>query len=747
MSYAGACGGPRPGGRILFFHTISFDNITDFRDAAGTCGTATKTGNTPPTVYAGPDYTIPRGTAFKLTAAGADTDGDVVTYSWEQVDLAPLCALPPYDGFGPLYFSDVPTLNPSRTFQPEATVDRTFTFRCTVRDNRAGAGGVNYDTMVLTAAGDPFAVTFPNGGELVPSGCPLSVAWTVGGGSVAKNVNILLSTDGGRSFPTVLAANTPNDGIQAVEMPCIALEAECQVRVEAVGNVFFDDSDGNFALVGEGPHIASRSGFEDAQVNSECVALVPFAIVFEDDCAMDDADVSVQAFSTDATAVVQDLVKTQLDVNHVQVTGNVRVSDLTACPAAVRAVIVAQDLCGFSSAFGPTFEVTDPIAPRIAVTLSRDFLWPPNHALVDIRAEVNASDNCPGVSWVLSSIVSDEPRDGLGDGDTSPDVVGASFGTADLEFQLRSERSGKADGRTYTITYTATDGCGNRTPALAYVRVAHDQAGHALVAFGMSDDGTGIDPDANSVVFVVPSQAAESGVIDTGRPATQVRTADGESPNGTRAAFDAVRIAAKSLAAGNTATFVPVLDEKTMDANGDGLVDRVLLFPAATLAAALAKSAEAGVQLGLHYAMPDGDSFLVPDIRGIPRAGSLARGILERLGTLGTVEGTSVAGGLVTSPGDDPPAITMLSGVQPNPFAGSTTVGFDLARAAHVRLAIYDPLGRLVTVLEDGERPAGRHTLVWDGRDVVGRRVRTGMYFLRFDGDGITATRKAVFMQ
>ena len=63
----------------------------------------------------------------------------------------------------------------------------------------------------------------------------------------------------------------------------------------------------------------------------------------------------------------------------------------------------------------------------------------------------------------LVSITSNEPDNGLGDGDQPQDIQGAAFGTDDREFQLRSERSGPGNGRVYTITYSATDASGNQT--------------------------------------------------------------------------------------------------------------------------------------------------------------------------------------------------------------------------------------------------------------------------------------------
>jgi endo-1,4-beta-xylanase len=73
----------------------------------------------------------------------------------------------------------------------------------------------------------------------------------------------------------------------------------------------------------------------------------------------------------------------------------------------------------------------------------------------------------------LVSITSNEADNGLGDGDTSDDIQGASYGTDDRQFLLRAERSGTGSGRIYTVTYSATDASGNATETTDEVTVPH----------------------------------------------------------------------------------------------------------------------------------------------------------------------------------------------------------------------------------------------------------------------------------
>lgn len=99
----------------------------------------------------------------------------------------------------------------------------------------------------------------------------------------------------------------------------------------------------------------------------------------------------------------------------------------------------------------------------------------------------------------------------------------------------------------------------------------------------------------------------------------------------------------------------------------------------------------------------------------------------------------------VTGVGDDasgPPQATILAAIYPNPFNPRTTIGYELAEAAAIKLAIYDLRGMQVRVLEVGNRPCGRHQTIWDGQDNKGRAVPTGTYFCRLSTAQASQTRK-----
>jgi hypothetical protein len=128
-----------------------------------------------------------------------------------------------------------------------------------------------------------------------------------------------------------------------------------------------------------------------------------------------------------------------------------------------------------SSSCSAVVTVLDSTPPEIEVTLDKTSLRPPNHKLVTINASVTVTDTCdPSPTFVLTSITSNEPDNGLGDGDQPNDIQGATYGSADTTFRLRAERAGVLTDRIYTITYTGIDSSGNTTDAVVTVTVPHN---------------------------------------------------------------------------------------------------------------------------------------------------------------------------------------------------------------------------------------------------------------------------------
>ncbi|MGH2556763.1 MAG: endonuclease/exonuclease/phosphatase family protein, partial [Actinomycetota bacterium] len=110
----------------------------------------------------------------------------------------------------------------------------------------------------------------------------------------------------------------------------------------------------------------------------------------------------------------------------------------------------------------------DQTGPELAVSVSPDELWPPNHKYRTVEATVQVTDDAdPDATFELVSVTSDEPDNGPDDGNTVNDILIVD----DTTFKLRAERSESGDGRVYTVTYQATDACGNATIESAAVEV------------------------------------------------------------------------------------------------------------------------------------------------------------------------------------------------------------------------------------------------------------------------------------
>lgn len=258
---------------IDHFHCKSIEQVTTYlyTGTGNGCAVQVANGNTIPTVNAGADYVIPKSTPFVLTGSASDPDaGNIISYSWEQIDNRTTGGTTPVSTAttGPMFRTYSPTTNPSRIFprlnyildsanafkwETLPSVARTLNFRLQVRDNHNLGGGTASDNMVVTVNGTagPFAVTSPNTVVSWTSGSAQTITWSVNSTNLApvscSKVKISLSVDGGNTFAYVLTDSTANDGIELLTLPVIT-STQARVKIEAVGNIFFDISNVNFNI-------------------------------------------------------------------------------------------------------------------------------------------------------------------------------------------------------------------------------------------------------------------------------------------------------------------------------------------------------------------------------------------------------------------------------------------------------------------------------------------------------------------
>jgi uncharacterized repeat protein (TIGR01451 family) len=173
------------------------------------------------------------------------------------------------------------------------------------------------------------------------------------------------------------------------------------------------------------------------------------------------------------------------------------------CPVACEATLTVTDPMDLSDTEDTSVTIQDTRAPMITVQLTPSELWPPNHKMVDITATVVAEDLCdPHPSIVLTSIVSDEPDDavGNGDGNTIDDIQQVAIGAPD-----------------------STSGCEPNAPGPATVglhrRLHRDR--RLRPEHGSSGDRSGSAP----LIGAVPRVAQPISKAPDGQPFRALRTA------------------------------------------------------------------------------------------------------------------------------------------------------------------------------------------------------------------------------
>jgi hypothetical protein len=345
MGYAGITSYDVAPHSIDIFHETSISQIQT-NIAAKTCPvTTTMTANHAPVVSPVSNYTIPISTPFALTASATDQEGDPLTYCWEQNDNSSTSGsgsiASPTKTTGPNWLSFSPITSGTRLFPRLSTilagqnvtgplpggdagvniealssVSRTLNFRVTVRDNKpyvAGStiGQTAFTDVVVTVTNTagPFVITAPNTNVTWAAGSTATVTWNVANtntGSVnCATVNILLSTDGGQTFPTVLAAATANDGSQVVNVPNTPGNTN-RIKVEAVGNIFFDISNTNFTI-GQPAACGDPTGLNETAITTTSATIgwnaVSSALNYDVEYKVNSSSNWISAGNTSSTSV------------------------------------------------------------------------------------------------------------------------------------------------------------------------------------------------------------------------------------------------------------------------------------------------------------------------------------------------------------------------------------------------------------------------------------------------------------
>ena len=709
MGYAGICSLNVQPVADFYFHVKSLEAISAFRNVAG-CGTVVATGNSPPVADAGPDVTIPRNTPFYLNGAATDPDGDALTYTWEQYDSqASLFRSVPPSPYG--YWRYMPDWDQmfggggGDPWEVLPATDRTMHFRLTARDNRAGGGGVDDDETVVTVAGDPFYVTYPNGGETFDTGQPVNVTWNVGGGSAAASVTAWLWT--GIQFTWL--GQVPNTGSYTFTMPCGISSSTCRVWLEAatasgLGAHFLDVSNADFTLVDGLPDFrpALAPGWADMiVVNSIASGALPTSLAGETPTyvyyAFGNANASWGCGTFEDQASIDEQV--------------VASESMPSGPGPGVGWYGPGSMPVVAGGRHTAWVMTDPngLIPESNEAnngYARQWVWQPMVMSPGMQVtRTHPPLDFAGHEWLPSGVTHWSNVDGLrlttSTGWWKAAAVSTTNPAQDTDLYYYTPSAGVEDGFTTPLFDSSAGG--------AYTDI--------------------LITNCNLVPNLVRDVGLRNWSSSTTDCSFEYRQSDATLLMGDEflrdvAAGQMVRMEEAYIGFGQTGTVTFELKS--------GEADQPLL-----LAVLEPGFTEGSVYLTSHGVQTDatGRALLTFNASSAGYYGVVVfrhgfEGTSPFRYTLKLWSGTANPVADVPTPAGLP-AVSRIEAVYPNPFNPQTKVLLAMHEAGPVTVRVYDVQGRLVRTLHDGALAAGRHELPWNGTDDAGRAAPSGVYFVR----------------
>ncbi len=265
LGYPGICSPDVQKNSGDYFHGITLGQMGTLTQNTATCSVNTPILSAP--IITGSNATgnpsVPINTPFALTATATGAIGTVLAYDWEQMDPeftpqppeSTAVSGPNFRSFSPdvsstRYFPNLEALAHGGPFTWEVipSVARDMNFRVSVRNNTVGGSCNAYQDYGITfdATSGPFVVTSPNAQDnFWKMGSKHIVTWDVANTNNnivnAQQVSILLSVDGGVTYPVLLGYEVPNNGIHTVTVPN-AITGQARIMVISSTGTFFNIS-------------------------------------------------------------------------------------------------------------------------------------------------------------------------------------------------------------------------------------------------------------------------------------------------------------------------------------------------------------------------------------------------------------------------------------------------------------------------------------------------------------------------
>ncbi|MBC7885828.1 MAG: proprotein convertase P-domain-containing protein [Saprospiraceae bacterium] len=281
MGYAGICSPDVQSNSDAYFHARSLQEIKTFINTGSSCEQIIGSFvNSAPIVTSQSNRSIPVSTPFILTLGASDPEGHPITYAWEQMNAytSPAQTMPPAssNSTGPVFRSITSTSSPSRYFPPLSnvinnttntwqvlpSVNRSMSFRGVARDFTGVAGcnsEINITVSTVNASSGAFSITSFNNLATWNEGDTKNITWNVANTNVAPvnapNIDILLSYDGGNTYPITLVAGVPNDGSQDITVPS-GTTTQARFMVRGSNHIFYDINNANLIIAIGGPNFS-----------------------------------------------------------------------------------------------------------------------------------------------------------------------------------------------------------------------------------------------------------------------------------------------------------------------------------------------------------------------------------------------------------------------------------------------------------------------------------------------------------